>query len=325
MTERSLELEQEFGTLLSSSYRGVLDRLRSYYPKAKITLRGSEVKLQGEASEMDKLETMIELMFEFYQRFGSLTEGDVSFIVEDTDAARANLQDEQGDSIVYGNEGKVIKARTIHQRELAEAAKSSDLLFAIGPAGTGKTYTAIALAVAAYKAKTIKKIILSRPAVEAGEKLGFLPGDLRDKLDPYLQPLYDALRDMLPPRKLQDLLEAGIIQIIPLAYMRGRTLDNAFVILDEAQNATYPQLKMFLTRMGRNAKFIITGDLSQIDLSSRDMSGLHKVIKTLRPVSGINFVEFDKRDIVRHPLVKAMVDAFEKSEYNEKHINGSIN
>ena len=218
------------------------------------------------------------------------------------------------DVIVYGNNGAIIRARTVNQQRLVKLAERNDLLFAVGPAGSGKTYTAIALAVRALKEREIRRIILTRPAVEAGEKLGFLPGDMKEKLDPYLQPLYDALNDMIPAAKLQKYLEEGTVQIAPLAYMRGRTLDNAFVILDEAQNTTLSQIKMFLTRMGRNAKFIVTGDVTQIDLPRRSDSGLTKAMTTLKDVEGIGIVEFDKRDIVRHRLVKYIVEAFDKRE-----------
>ena len=216
------------------------------------------------------------------------------------------------DVIVYGNNGNIIRARTVNQQKLVKLYDKNDLLFAVGPAGSGKTYTAIALAVRALKEKEVRRIILTRPAVEAGEKLGFLPGDMKEKLDPYLQPLYDALNDMIPPAKLAKYLEEGTVQIAPLAYMRGRTLDNAFVILDEAQNTTLSQIKMFLTRMGRNARFIVTGDVTQIDLPKKSDSGLTRSMEILRGVEGIGIVEFDKRDIVRHQLVKYIVDAFDK-------------
>ena len=218
------------------------------------------------------------------------------------------------DTIVYGNGGLIVKARTVNQQRLVELYDDNDLLFAVGPAGSGKTYTAIALAVRALRNKEVKRIILTRPAVEAGEKLGFLPGDLKEKLDPYLQPLYDALNDMIPAAKLQKYIDEGTVQIAPLAYMRGRTLDNAFVILDEAQNTTLSQLKMFLTRMGRNAKFIVTGDITQIDLPRRSDSGLVRAMELLRGIDGIGIVEFDQRDIIRHRLVKHIVKAFEKEQ-----------
>ena len=227
----------------------------------------------------------------------------------------AALQDDtpvDKDVIVYGNNGNIVRARTVNQQRLVKLYDKDDLLFAVGPAGSGKTYTAIALAVRALKERQVRRIILTRPAVEAGEKLGFLPGDMKEKLDPYLQPLYDALNDMIPPVKLQKFLEEGTVQIAPLAYMRGRTLDNAFVILDEAQNTTLSQIKMFLTRMGRNARFIVTGDVTQIDLPKKSDSGLVRTMELLRDVEGIGIVEFDKRDIVRHPLVKYIVEAFDR-------------
>jgi phosphate starvation-inducible PhoH-like protein len=220
--------------------------------------------------------------------------------------------------IVYGNNGLIVKARTKNQQKLVELYRNNDLLFAVGPAGSGKTYTAIALAVGALKNREVKRIILTRPAVEAGERLGFLPGDLKEKLDPYLQPLYDALNDMIPPAKLQKFMEEGVVQIAPLAYMRGRTLDNAFVILDEAQNTTLPQIKMFLTRMGRNAKFIVTGDLTQIDLPKKSDSGLERAVGMLRNIDGIGVVEFDNKDIIRHSLVSRIVCAFEGKEAVEE-------
>ncbi len=216
------------------------------------------------------------------------------------------------DIIVFGNSGKPVRARTPNQRKLFEESENNDLIFAIGPAGTGKTYTAIALAVRALKNKEIRKIILSRPAVEAGENLGFLPGDLKEKIDPYLQPLYDALQDMIPPKKLEEFMKDGTIQIAPLAFMRGRTLSNAFVILDEAQNTTVNQLKMFLTRMGLNAKFVITGDVTQIDLPRKSQSGLLHALKILRKIKSISIIQFDKKDIVRHQLVRDIVEAYEK-------------
>ena len=226
------------------------------------------------------------------------------------------------DVIVYGNNGNIVRARTVNQQRLVKLYDKDDLLFAVGPAGSGKTYTAIALAVRALKERQVRRIILTRPAVEAGEKLGFLPGDMKEKLDPYLQPLYDALNDMIPPLKLQKYLEEGTVQIAPLAYMRGRTLDNAFVILDEAQNTTLSQIKMFLTRMGRNARFIVTGDVTQVDLPKKSDSGLVRAMEILRGVDGIGIVEFDRRDIVRHPLVKYIVEAFDRragGESSEDH------
>ena len=252
----------------------------------------------------------------------NLTEYDVEQLFEESAPADTSGESKEfgkvdtssdGDYIIcYGNEGKVVRARTPNQKRLVKDYYDNDLIFALGPAGTGKTYTAIALAVRALKNREVKRLILTRPAVEAGERLGFLPGDLRDKLDPYLQPLYDALRDMIPPKKLQTLMEEGVIQIAPLAYMRGRTLEKAFVILDEAQNTSIGQLKMFLTRMGFDAKFIVTGDASQIDLPNKRDSGLEKGVELLKGIKGVSVINFTREDIVRHPLVSKIVDAFEK-------------
>ena len=292
------------------------EKIKSFFPKLKLVARGDEIRVMGEPSEIQRFENALNLLICYYHKYQRLTEADVMDVICDTTTTQLMLAEGEDDTIVYGNNGKSIRARTVNQRRMAEEHKTNDLLFAIGPAGTGKTYTAIALAVAAFKTKTVKKIILTRPAVEAGEKLGFLPGDMKEKLDPYLQPLYDALHDMIPPKKLTDLLDAGTIQIAPLAYMRGRTLDNAFVILDEAQNATVSQLKMFLTRMGRNAKFIVTGDLTQIDLPQRNQSGLNTTINLLKHIEGISVIYFDQRDIVRHQLVKDIVAAYEKQEEN---------
>ena len=290
------------------------EKIKSFFPKLKLVARGDEIKVMGESSEIQRFENVIALLIAYHHKYQRLSEADIVNIITDTTAAQITLAENDDDVIVYGNNGKSIRARTINQRRMTDDFKTHDLLFAIGPAGTGKTYTAIALAVAAFKSRAVRRIILTRPAVEAGEKLGFLPGDVKDKLDPYLQPLYDALHDMFPPKKLADLMEAGTVQIAPLAYMRGRTLDNAFVILDEAQNATVSQLKMFLTRMGRSAKFIVTGDLTQIDLPQRSLSGLNTTINILKKIEGISVIRFDQRDIIRHPLVKDIVEAYEKQE-----------
>ena len=290
------------------------EKIKCFFPKLRLVARGDEIKAMGEPSEIQRFENALNLLINYHHKYQRLTEADIVNIMDDTVTAQLTLVESDDDVVVYGNNGKSIRARTVNQCRMCEEHKTNDLLFAVGPAGTGKTYTAIALAVAAFKTRSVKKIILTRPAVEAGEKLGFLPGDLKEKLDPYLQPLYDALHDMIPPKKLTDLMDAGTIQIAPLAYMRGRTLDNAFVILDEAQNATVSQLKMFLTRMGRNAKFIVTGDLTQIDLPQKKMSGLDTTINLLEHIKGISVVRFDRRDIIRHSLVKDIVDAFENQE-----------
>ena len=286
--------------------------LKEFFPKLKITARGDEIIIQGEENDIDVLVAKINALLEHYNKYNMLTIANLKrIILED------NIVEDPEDPasiIVFGNNGKTIRARTPNQRKLVDLAKMNDLLFATGPAGSGKTYTAIALAVKALRNKEVKRIILSRPAVEAGESLGFLPGDMKEKVDPYLQPLYDALSDMIPPKKLTEYLETEIIQIAPLAYMRGRTLNDAFVILDEAQNTTKNQLKMFLTRMGINAKFVITGDMSQIDLPKRGDSGLIHAFKLLQGIRGIAFVEFDNNDIVRHRLVKDIVNAYNNEE-----------
>ncbi|MBQ8438465.1 MAG: PhoH family protein, partial [Alistipes sp.] len=266
--------------------------------------------------DVDALERKMNALVEYYIEYGHISREVVeqAFSTGISDCVEPKADK---DTIVFGNNGNVIRARTVNQRRLVELYEKNDLLFAIGPAGSGKTYTAIALAVKALKEREVRRVILTRPAVEAGEKLGFLPGDMKEKLDPYLQPLYDALNDMIPAAKLQKYLEDGTVQIAPLAYMRGRTLDNAFVILDEAQNTTRSQIKMFLTRMGRNAKFIVTGDVTQIDLPRKSDSGLTGAMNILREVEGIGIVEFDKRDLVRHPLVKHIVEAFDRAAERE--------
>ncbi len=291
--------------------------LSSHYPKIKAIARGAEIYLMGPQSELDDFEEKINLLRRKRMTKSVLNEYDVEALFEgDSRSAESGTvpTDEASESIiVYSNEGRPIKARTPNQKRMVREYYRNDLIFAIGPAGSGKTYTAIALAVRALKNREVKRIILTRPAVEAGERLGFLPGDLKDKLDPYLQPLYDALGDMIPAKRLQNFMEEGIIQIAPLAYMRGRTLDRAFVILDEAQNTSLGQLKMFLTRMGCDAKFIVTGDATQIDLPNKSDSGLMRGVDLVRDIKGISIVEFGKEDIVRHPLVTKIVDAFERT------------
>ena len=298
-----------------------IDLITSFFPKIKIIARGHSLNIQGEESELRIFEKKFAIILDHYVQFNILTPD----IIREIMGAGFSSMEENGltdtDIIVFGNNGKPVRARTPNQRVLLDESTKNDLLFAIGPAGTGKTYTAIALAVKALKNKEIKKIILSRPAVEAGENLGFLPGDLKDKIDPYLQPLYDALQDMIPAKKLEEFMKDGTIQIAPLAFMRGRTLSNAFVILDEAQNTTVNQLKMFLTRMGMNAKFIITGDVTQIDLPPKTQSGLVHALKILHKIQSISIIEFDKRDIVRHRLVRDIVEAYEKEHHPKKEEN----
>ena len=318
MIEKIVFLEGIDPIDLYGSNNLLYEQIKSFFPKLKLVARGDEIKVMGEQFEIQRFENTLNLLICYHHKYNRLTEADIANIMNDTTMSQLTLAEIDDDVILYGNSGKSIRARTVNQRLMTEDSKNNDLLFAIGPAGTGKTYTAIALAVAAFRNKAVRKIILTRPAVEAGEKLGFLPGDMKEKLDPYLQPLYDALHDMLPPKKLSDLMDTGTIQIAPLAYMRGRTLDNAFVILDEAQNATGSQLKMFLTRMGRSAKFIVTGDLTQIDLPQKSQSGLNATINILKHIKGISVIRFDQRDIVRHPLVKDIVAAYEKQEENSE-------
>lgn len=283
--------------------------IRKHFPKLKLVARGTALKAIGDDETLDLFENKLESLIHHYNKYHSLSENNIEDILIAEDR-RAETNPESDDVLVYGNMGIQVRARTPNQRKLVEFSNKYDMVFAIGPAGTGKTYTAVALAVRALKNKEVKRIILTRPAVEAGENLGFLPGDLKEKLDPYLQPLYDGLRDMLPAEKLKDYMEQGVIQIAPLAFMRGRTLDKAFVILDEAQNATEMQLKMFLTRMGMSAKFVITGDVTQIDLPKNQPSGLIKAMNVLKDVKDIGFVHLDNRDVIRHKLVKKIIDAF---------------
>ena len=266
---------------------------------------------------MDQFELKFNLIIQHYHKYNAVTENNIDNLMLD-EGEKLISSDDGSETIVHGNQGVKIKARTLNQKKLVESVEKNDMVFAVGPAGTGKTYTAVALAVRALKNKEVKRIVLTRPAVEAGENLGFLPGDLKEKLDPYLMPLYDALRDMIPPEKLGDMIEFGIIEIAPLAFMRGRTLDKAFVILDEAQNTTSMQMKMFLTRMGMTAKFVITGDMSQVDLPHRQKSGLAYALDVLKDVEGIGVVRLGQSDVIRHSLVKRIVDAFDKAEAEEK-------
>lgn len=285
--------------------------IRKSFPQVKIVARGDILKVIGEASDVDYFTERYYKFIEHYRRFGRLTQEDIINLSE-SDSASNPLADP--DILVYGNNGKIIKALTKNQQQIVKEHLANDLVFTIGPAGSGKTYTSIALAVRALRNKEVKRIVLSRPAVEAGERLGFLPGDLKEKIDPYLQPLYDALNDMLPPRKLEQYIEEGIVQIAPLAFMRGRTLDYAFVILDEAQNTTVNQLKMFLTRMGRYSKFIVNGDITQIDLPPNEKSGLIYALEILKNIEGIGFVTLEESDIVRHPLVAKIVRAYQQNQ-----------
>ncbi len=310
-TEKIFSLEElDYARFWGTNDR-MLDFVRLLFPKLKLIARGEMLKAIGSEEDIQWFEGKLQAMMTYYEKFGRLTENAVMGIMESGGASpEAEVSDE---ILVHGRNGLLIKARTPNQQRLVRSVYENDMVFAIGPAGTGKTYTAVAMAVRALKNKEIRRIILTRPAVEAGENLGFLPGDLRDKLDPYLQPLYDALRDMIPQQKLLSYWEDNTIEIAPLAFMRGRTLDNAFVILDEAQNATSAQLKMFLTRMGRNAKFVITGDLTQVDLPRHQQSGLLQATQLLRDIKGIDIIELDRSDVIRHRLVTDIIRAYEKT------------
>jgi phosphate starvation-inducible protein PhoH and related proteins len=314
MGEKKITLEAVFPPDILGLREEKLRLLRNLFPKLKIIARGEELILIGDDKETVNFEEKFSVMINHYDRFGKLTEENIlEIMAHNTGEMDAQAPAGEGDEVIlYGKDGMLIKARTPNQRRMVACFKTHDLMFAIGPAGTGKTYTAVALAVRALKNKEVKRIILTRPAVEAGENLGFLPGDLKEKMDPYLQPLYDALRDMIPAAKLAAFLEDGTIEIAPLAFMRGRTLDNAFAILDEAQNATESQLKMFLTRMGKSAKFLVTGDVTQIDLPRNQVSGLITATKILKNVKGIDFIFLNEKDVVRHPLVTKIIDAYER-------------
>ncbi len=318
--EKTITLNNNIAVGVYGQQNGNIDLLRNIYPKLKIVARGNEVKIAGEENEVSLFENRFNLLITHYEQFEKLTETDILKITAQEDDS-FYLLDHNGikdDVILHGREGRIIKAITPNQRKIVASAATNDMVFTIGPAGTGKTYTAVALAVRALKNKQIRRIILTRPAVEAGENLGFLPGDLRDKLDPYLQPLYDALWDMMPMQKLLSYLEDKTIEIAPLAFMRGRTLDNAYVILDEAQNATEGQLKMFLTRMGKNAKFFITGDITQIDLPKNQNSGLIQASRILNNIKGIDFVYLDNRDVVRHHLVTRIIESYDQWEQEKE-------
>lgn len=284
------------------------------FPNSRIISRGNEIRIKGTTPEIIKISDILNALLEHYHKFGNITQENIqTYIRQEEDVVVPSLALDN-DILVYGTKGLIIKAKTANQKKLVATVMEHDLVFALGPAGTGKTYISVAMAVRALKNKEVRKIIITRPAVEAGENLGFLPGDLKEKIDPYLRPIYDALDDMIPPEKLKQYLENRVIEIAPLAYMRGRTLHDAFILLDEAQNTTPMQIKMFLTRMGPNSKVIITGDQSQVDLPNRQKSGLSEALHILRNVAGIGFVELDTRDVVRHKLVKAIIDAYDKAE-----------
>jgi len=322
MVERIIELENIDPKIFFGTNNILVDTIRNHFPKLKIIARGNEIKAIGEEEEVIRFEVKVNELIDFFEKHNILQQEDVERFFSDPEMALAAGEGSMEEILVYNINGKPIRARTVNQFHLVEAYRINDLLVAVGPAGTGKTYTAIALAVRALKNKQVKRIVLTRPAVEAGERLGFLPGDMREKLDPYLQPLYDALKDMIHFRKLEAWLEDGTIQIAPLAYMRGRTLEQSFVILDEAQNTTINQLKMFLTRMGAGSKFIMTGDITQIDLPYKRKSGLLQAMRILRGIEGISIIEFDERDIVRHKLVKDIVRAYDLDENDESDSDG---
>lgn len=291
-------------------------RLRTYFPKIKIVARGNTLKAYGEENILQEFSKRTDMLIAHYGKYNILNDEIIDRIVMAGEQENVTLNGGTETTILHGVGGRIIKAKTFNQKRLVESMNGNDMVFAIGPAGTGKTYTGVALAVKALKEKQVKRIVLTRPAVEAGENLGFLPGDLNEKLDPYMQPLYDALRDMIPSETLKSHIEKGIIQIAPLAFMRGRTLDNAFVILDEAQNSTHSQMKMFLTRMGKNAKFMITGDPGQIDLPRRMISGLKEALLILKNAKGIGIIYLDDKDVIRHPLVKKIIDAYKTIEHD---------
>jgi len=315
LSEKKIEITGINPVELYGVNESKLSVIKSYFPKLKVVARGGVLKAIGEDGEISQFESKIGLLIEHLLKYKQLTESNIERLMdENNEVKESQVLKHDDDVLVFGNGGLLVKARTANQRKLVKEAEKNDMVFAVGPAGTGKSYTAVALAVRALKNKEVRRIILTRPAVEAGENLGFLPGDLKEKLDPYMQPLYDALRDMIPAEKLAGMLEEGIIQIAPLAFMRGRTLDKSFVILDEAQNATRSQFKMFLTRMGKSAKFIINGDASQVDLPKNQPSGFAQALKVLSGLKGISIVEFDEKDVIRHELVKKIIVAYKKAD-----------
>ncbi|MDG1327691.1 MAG: PhoH family protein [Flavobacteriaceae bacterium] len=294
-----------------------IEKLKELFPKLKIVARGNKIKAYGDEEVLEEFDKRLAMLLDHFSKFNKLDENVIERVLLSRSKDDYETPVSSNAILVHGVGGKKIKAQTANQRKLVQLMKTNDMVFAVGPAGTGKTYTGVALAVKALKEKQVKRIILTRPAVEAGENLGFLPGDLKEKLDPYMMPLYDALRDMIPAEKLESLIEKGTIQIAPLAFMRGRTLDNAFVILDEAQNTTHSQMKMFLTRMGKNAKFMLTGDPGQIDLPRRVISGLKEALLVLNSVKGVGIIHLDDKDVIRHRLVKKVIAAYKAIENND--------
>jgi len=324
LTETIINLETVNPIEFFGVNNGKLDLLKKKFPLLKILSRGTQIKLSGSPEQVEQAKEKIDLLVSYLERNGQLSENYFEQILggDDQETVDHFVERHPSDVLVFGPNGKTVRARTQNQKRMVTACDKNDIVFAIGPAGTGKTYTAVALAVRALKNKLVKKIILTRPAVEAGESLGFLPGDLKEKIDPYLRPLYDALDDMIPADKLGYYMSTRVIEIAPLAYMRGRTLDNAFIILDEAQNTTNLQLKMFLTRIGANAKAIITGDLTQVDLPKNQRSGLEKGIQILKNIDGIAHIELDEEDVVRHRLVKAIIKAYDRDHKQEQERHG---
>ncbi|MGI9593077.1 MAG: PhoH family protein [Patiriisocius sp.] len=314
MNELSIELTEINPRDFFGNQNANIDLLKKYFPKLKLVARGSKLKAFGDDQVLQEFDKRMAMLLEHFCTYNRIDENIIERVLSSNSKADYQTSSKSGDVLVHGVNGKLVKARTANQRKIVDFSKNKDLIFAVGPAGTGKTYTAVALAVRALKEKQVKRIIMTRPAVEAGENLGFLPGDLKEKLDPYMQPLYDGLRDMIPAEKLETLIENRTIQIAPLAFMRGRTLDNAFVILDEAQNTTHAQMKMFLTRMGKSAKFIITGDPGQIDLPRRVTSGLKEALLVLKDVDGVGMVYLDDKDVIRHKLVKKIISAYKAIE-----------
>jgi len=314
MSEHIIQIEVASPLEIFGPADAHLTQMQHLFPKLKFVARGEFLKLYGDLDQITEFERRFDLLQVHYEKFGKINQDAVTQIMGEDETNGRSLHDADGDVLVFGRHGKPIKALTKNQKRMVSSAAENDLVFAIGPAGTGKTYTAVALAVKALKNKEIKKIILTRPAIEAGESLGFLPGDMKEKLDPYLQPLYDALRDMLPTQKFLSYLEDETIEIAPLAFMRGRTLSNVYAILDEAQNASESQLKMFLTRMGKASKFIVTGDVTQIDLPRKKQSGLFQAQKILTGIRGIDFIYLDGSDVVRHKLVTKIIEAYSKTE-----------
>ena len=311
MAEKNFTLTNIDPIEIYGSRNSKLDLIKSYYPKLKIIARGGKLTVLGDEEMIEQFDTKLQVLIQHFHKYNRLTDSNIDRLIMEDHNVVLELDD---DVIVHGTHGKLVKARTSNQRKLVDLSYDKDMVFAIGPAGTGKTYTTVALAVRALKNKEVKRIILTRPAVEAGENLGFLPGDMKDKLDPYMQPLYDALNDMIPSEKLKAFIEERVIQIAPLAFMRGRTLDNAFVILDEAQNTTVQQMKMFLTRMGRSAKFVVTGDMTQIDLPNRQKSGLSHSIDLLKDLPEIGIVYLDPKDVIRHKLVMKIIQAYKQEQ-----------